>query len=190
MSSSSNITIEEFYTLTEILTLTGGILIFLNGRNIATFIVLLKLLDFASDFAFLMSTINADSDLFFPSLLKNLHFNTLFSFMTLAVPAVFNLLFVLGVMMQQTQQTNKREFRYWLRKNIIMTTIITILSMSDIVMLKLLVDIKIFDPKVRKWLLGAGLFNIIKDMPQFVIFVNTLRQECRNKFAIIIDTIY
>ncbi|CAI2187554.1 11628_t:CDS:1, partial [Funneliformis geosporum] len=93
-------------------------------------------------------------------------------FMTLVVPAVLNLLFVLGVMMRQTQQTNKRKFRDWLRKNIIMTTIITILSMVDIMNMKLLVNITLFNPEVRKWLLGAGIFNIIKEMPQFVILVS------------------
>ncbi|CAG8671479.1 6859_t:CDS:2, partial [Funneliformis mosseae] len=161
-------------TLTEILlALTGGILIFLNGRNINTFVVLLKLLDFASNVAFLINTINTDPDLFFPS------------FVTLAVPAVFNLLLVLGVMMQQTQQINKSEFRGWLRKNIIMTTIITILSMVDIVNMKLLVDITIFDPPVRKWLLVAGIFNIIKELPQFVILVQYIKDVGLNMFIIL-----
>ncbi|CAG8639808.1 1940_t:CDS:2, partial [Funneliformis mosseae] len=117
MSSSSNFTIEEFHTLTEILALTGGVLIFLNGRNMTTYIVLLKLLDFVSDVTFLINTVKIFPKLFFLSL------------MTLTVPAMLNLLFVLGVMMRQTQQTNKRDFRDWLKKHIIMTTIITILSM-------------------------------------------------------------
>ncbi|CAG8491451.1 3549_t:CDS:2 [Funneliformis caledonium] len=174
MISSSIFTIEEFHTLTEILlALTGGILIFMNGRNINTFVVLLKLLDFVSNVAFLINTINTDPDLFFPS------------FVMLAVPAVFNLLLVLGVMMQQTQQINKREFRGWLRKNIIMTTIITILSMVDIVNMKLLVDITIFDPPVRKWLLVAGIFNIIKELPQFVILVQYIKDVGLNMFIIL-----
>ncbi|CAI2201433.1 18891_t:CDS:2, partial [Funneliformis geosporum] len=127
------------------------------GKNKTTFVVLLKLLDFFSDVAFSINTINTVPDLFFPS------------FMTLVVPAVLNLLFVLVVMMRQTQQTNKRDFRDWLKKDIIMATIITILSMVDIMNMKLLVNITLFNPEVRKWLLGAGIFNIIKEMPQFVI---------------------
>ncbi|CAI2166585.1 12197_t:CDS:2 [Funneliformis geosporum] len=133
--SSSNFTIAEFHTLTEISTLTGGILIFLIGKNVTTFVVLLKLLDFASDVALLINIGNTYPDLFFPSC------------MTLAAPALINLLVVLGVMIQQTQQTNRRDFRDWLRENIIMTTIITILSMVDIVIMKLLVDITKFDPE-------------------------------------------
>ncbi|CAG8693017.1 12125_t:CDS:2, partial [Funneliformis mosseae] len=146
-------------TLTEVLAFTGGILVFLNGRNITTLIVLLKVLDFASDVAFLMNTVSAAPDLFFPSI------------MTLAVPAVLNLSFVLGVMVQQTQQTNKRDFRDWLRKHIFMTTIITMLSMVDLIIMKLFVDITIFNSKARKLLLEAGIFNIFKYMLQLVILI-------------------
>ncbi|CAG8553557.1 1154_t:CDS:2 [Funneliformis caledonium] len=145
MSSSSNFTIEEFHTLTEILALTGGVLIFLNGRNMTTLI-------------------------------------------TLTVPAMLNLLFVLGVMMRQTQQTNKRDFRDWLKKNIIMTTIITILSMVDIMIMKLLVDITLFNPEVRKWILVAGIFNSIKKMSQVVLLI--LYIENVGLDALLISTLF
>ncbi|CAG8699614.1 1177_t:CDS:2 [Funneliformis mosseae] len=94
----------------------------------------------------------------------------------LTVPATLNLLFVLGIMMRQNQQTNKRDFRDWLKKNIIMITIITILSMVDIMIMKLLLDITLFNPEVRKWILGAGIFNSIKKISQFVILILYIKE--------------